>query len=80
MPTDLNEQKCCREKYWSEMNDSEKVDHLKREVQYMQNHIKTLTDFVSKLITHSHLEGKMVSPIEHPSKYDWFNFRVSEFK
>jgi hypothetical protein len=53
-PEGISEVKCCREKYWSEKNDSEKIEMLKYELKRTQNVIETLCILVCKLFAHQH--------------------------
>ena len=74
----MNENKPGREKYWSEMDDRKRINTLLNELARTQHALKSLSDYVTNLISHDHKDGKLITVINHPNSvtYDGFNFRV----
>ncbi len=53
-----------REKYWSEINDTEKIERLRKEIKYLKNRISDISSQSYKLEQHEHNAlGKIVVPI-----------------
>ena len=53
-----------REKYWSEIGIEEKVERMRREVKSLKSFMHVLSDKIDRLLEHSHLEGKIVIPLD----------------
>jgi len=71
-----------RKKYWSEMTDAERIPVLQSELIRTQRQLSSLCQYVSKLIGHDHMNGRLVAGIENPNceSYGGISFRVEEFK
>jgi hypothetical protein len=58
---------CCREKYWKELSDTEKIERLRTVLKRKESSIEALDKIVGNLIRlfeeHIHLDGKRVMPI-----------------
>ena len=74
-----DESKCCREKYFSEKNDTEKIEELKRELVRTQRQVKDISHCLRLLSTHSHKGDVVVTPIL-TSNHDGEVFRVHNFE
>ena len=59
-------EKCAREKYWSELDDTGKCERLRQQVKNQQQAIDLLHESVSKLIVHLHRKTQIVIPIDAP--------------
>lgn len=59
-----------REKYWNERNVDEKLDALRDQVQQLTYQLGQVCGIVESLLHHSHTDGKIVAPIEHPQRHD----------
>ena len=59
----IDEPTTMREKYWSEKNDTEKIEALKRELRRTQKTTEELCVFVCKLLGHQHGENKLLTEI-----------------
>lgn len=74
----------CGELYWSEMTSDEKIEKLQNELNQTQHALKRLSDYVTKLISHDHKDGKLTSVIEHLNSecesYGGFYFKVYDKK
>lgn len=55
-----------REKYWSERNTDEKVYALYTEVMQMRYQLTQVSALLEDMLTHSHADGKVMSPIKRP--------------
>lgn len=79
---DIEINKASREKNWSEMTSEERIDKLERELEQTQKALKRALEYLTKLIDHKHLDGRMVSVIEHPGSesFGGFHFRCYERK
>lgn len=54
----------CREKYWTELNDSEKIERMRTEVKRIQYLQKKLDSAVYLLLRHEHNQsGKLVTEL-----------------
>jgi len=53
-----------REKYWSELDDSEKIDRMREIVKQKERAISSIREQLWDLKSHLHVEGKIVVPIE----------------
>ncbi len=52
----------CREEYWSELNDSKKIERTRQRVKNAEEEIKRLGTIIRKLKHHSHQDGGIVVP------------------
>lgn len=57
-----------REKYWNELDDSQKIERFRQVVKEQQRVIEKMATFLDQLISHEHLNGRIVHPIEHPNQ------------
>ena len=71
-----------RRKYWSEMEDKERIVKLQEELTRTQEALDRLSNYVSKLMDHEHLNGRMVARLGNPNDeyYNGFSFRVEKFE
>ena len=71
-----------RRRYWSEMNDKERIIKLQEELMRTQRHLSELSEWVNNLISHSHLDGIIVTCLQNPNNEQSYGirFRVEEFK
>lgn len=71
-----------RRKYWSEMEDKERIVKLQEELTRTQEALERLSNYVSKLMDHEHLNGRMVIRLGHPNEesYGGIGFRVEKFE
>jgi hypothetical protein len=72
-----------RRKYWSEMEDKDRIVKLQEELTRTQEALDRLSNYVSKLMGHEHLNGRMVVRLGHPNEeesYGGFSFRVEKFE
>ena len=54
----------CREKYWSEINDEEKVERLRKEVKLLRRQAQEFKTTLLKLREHGHdMTGKPTIPL-----------------
>jgi len=71
--SDLN--KCCRQKYWSEVEDSERIVRLRSQVKRLIQRVDMLEKILQILSCHQHApDGKMFVPIE--KGYENINVRA----
>jgi len=65
MTTEVNEKmKACRESYWSEVDDKEKIKRLRVAVKHLQTNVAMLMKFMRYLQAHSHTQdGSLVIPM-----------------
>lgn len=65
----LDTEKGCiagREKYWSELDDKEKVKRLRQVVKQQQSELRRLSGLVDLLVNHEHgKSGQILSPVCH---------------
>lgn len=52
-----------RDKYWSERNTDEKIYALYNEVMQMRYQLSHVTALLDDMVTHSHADGKVVTPL-----------------
>ena len=52
-----------KEKYWSERNTDEKIYALYDEVMQMRYQLSQVTALLDDMVTHSHADGKVVTPL-----------------
>jgi hypothetical protein len=52
-----------RDKYWSERNTDEKIYALYNEVMQMRYQLSQVTALLDDMVTHSHADGKVVTPL-----------------
>jgi len=57
-----------REKYWDELDDAGKIERLRQIIKGQENVISKMAAFLDQLISHEHLNGRIVCPIEHPNQ------------
>lgn len=56
--------KACREKYWEECGDAEKIDRLRDQLVYMEGICRSLAENVMNLLNHQHgHDGKLLHPL-----------------
>ena len=73
--------KAQREKYWSEKDDTGKIDELKRELQRTQRQVQELCACVKALLQHEHIGHSIVRPLHcYGEEAGNLYFRVHEFK
>jgi hypothetical protein len=61
--TGMNANGLCREKYWSELTDSERIERMRQEVKRCQQDIAMLIRAVIKLERHEHKpDGTLMVP------------------
>jgi len=62
-----NEEACklMREKYWSELDDSEKITRTREVVKQQGEALANIRKQLCDLREHSHAEGKMVVPLDN---------------
>ena len=61
-----------REKYWSERDTDEKIYALYTEVMQMRYQLTQVTVLLEDMLTHSHADGRVVTPInreQHRREY-----------
>lgn len=66
----MNEKLAQRDKYWNERNNEEKLDALRDQVQQLTYQLDRVCAVVETLLHHSHADGKIVAPIEHPQRHE----------
>ena len=66
-----------REKHWEELDDSGKIARLRKVIKQQEAFISRMAGYLDKLITHQHVDGKLMQPIDHPNSesYGGFNYR-----
>ncbi len=65
-----------REKYWSELDDKEKIERLRQIVKQHQNELRRLSASVEVLMNHEHgKSGQILSPVRHGG---WHTFPARE--
>jgi hypothetical protein len=72
-----------RRRYWSEMDDKERIVKLQEELIRTQRHLSELSKWVQKLKEHKHLDGLIVTCLANSNDEvaDYgVRFRVEEFK
>lgn len=71
-----------REKHWEELDDHGKIERLHQVIKQQQTLIQRMAGYLDKLITHQHVDDKMVQPIEHPNSesYGGFHHRSRDDK
>jgi hypothetical protein len=73
---------CCkRNKYWSEMTDSEKINKLQQELSRTQNRLADVCKYVSQLIDHNHFNNHITIRLQNPNEesYNGLYFRPEDF-
>ena len=58
--------KTCREKYWSEIDDSEKIKRLRAEIKRLQFRYERLLGSVVQLENHQHIGDNLVVNFDSP--------------
>ena len=53
-----------REKYWNELDDAGKIERLRNIIKNQETAISKIADVLDRLISHEHLNGRIVHPIE----------------
>ena len=66
-----------RESYWEELDADGKIERCRREIKRRDRVIEKMVEYLNKLITHQHVNDKMVQPIDYPNSesYGGFNYR-----
>ena len=59
-----------RDKYWNERNVEEQTNALRDQVQQLTYQLGHMCRLVEKLMKHSHVDGKIVSPIEERERHE----------
>jgi len=54
----------CREKYWSELNESEQIERLRKQLKFVSKQIGELQQVVHLLNNHSHDQGRITVPFD----------------
>ena len=67
--------KASREAYWSELDDSGKIERLRIIMKEQQNLISRMAEYLYQLVEHKHLDGKMVTKIKNPNEKSCGGFR-----
>ena len=57
------ETKSYRDKWWPELNASEKNERLREQVKNLQREIRSLGDLIQNLSEHNHLNNEIVMPL-----------------
>ena len=57
-----------RQKYWDELDDPGKIERLRQIIKQQESVIDKMAGFLDQLISHEHLNGRIVHPIEHPNQ------------
>lgn len=78
---DENQKMACREKYFSEMDGSQRIQKLASELQRTQEQLKEACSIISELMRHEHCNNKILTPIKdnHHVGGDMY-FWTSDFK
>jgi len=67
----MDEIAASREKYWDELDDSEKIERMRDEVKKLRRSLASTNRRLSSLMRHSHdTSGGIVVPIETYDAYD----------
>lgn len=53
------EPRACREKYWSELTDAEKIERCRQVIHGLQNEVRFLSSRLETLEDHAHIDGKI---------------------
>ncbi len=71
-----------REKDWEELDADGKIARLRQVIKQQEALILRMAGYLDKLITHQHVDGKMMQPIDHPNSesYGGFNYRKRDDK
>ena len=65
VPTNQDQCKAMREKYWGELDDQGKIERLRQEVKHLKSQNRELMAGMEQLLKHTHdHSGKPVIPIE----------------
>lgn len=52
-----------REKWWSELNDGEKIERMREIIKSLRSNIHYLSRKMDELFEHAHLDGKLIIPL-----------------
>lgn len=63
-----------REKYWEELDADGKIERCRKVIKEQQKIIQRMAGYLDKLVTHQHMDGKMVQPISHPNAESYGGF------
>jgi hemerythrin superfamily protein len=76
----IEKPKSFRNKTWLEMDKDEHIEKLRQELVRTQRHLEIISRYMSKLIEHDHMDGRIVTRLERFNEESCgnFNFRVSE--
>jgi len=66
-----------REKHWKELGDQGRIERLRQVVKNQEAFIERMAKYLTELIEHDHIDGKMVKRISHPDSesYGGFHYR-----
>ena len=66
-----------REKHWEELDADGKIERCRRVIKQQEALLPGMARYLNALITHQHVDGKMMQPIDHPNSesYGGFNYR-----
>ena len=80
MSTENQEEKCCREQFFYEMNLESKVEFLAKELQRTQRELSIVSTLLDKLLSHAHCDGRIVSDINRQSALDTDYYRFRQYQ
>jgi len=69
-----------REKDWKDLDDQGKIERLRQVIRNQEALIVRMAHYLTELIEHDHIDGKMVKRIGHPDSesYGGFHYRKYE--
>ena len=63
-----------REKHWKDLDDQEKIERLRRVINNQEALIVRMAKYLTELIEHDHIDGRMVKKISHPDSESYGGF------
>ena len=74
--------KVSREKHWEELDDEGKIARLRQVIKNQETLITRMANYLSELVEHEHMDGKMVKRLSHPQQesYSGFHYRKRDDK
>ena len=74
MKGELESSKPMREAHWGELDDQGRIERLRQVIKDQERLLERVTKYLTQLIDHEHLDGKMVQKISHPNAESYGGF------
>jgi len=69
-----------RDKDWKELDDQGKIERLRLVLRNQEALIERMGKYLTELIEHDHIDGKMVKRIDHPGSESYGSFHYRKYE